>query len=85
MSLIAYEKKVMPLCSFMCHAAREKGLVDVSITDHIIKNKTREVLCFIYLFCVFAITLDQIFFANEATNEMMFLLLVAGSFKKCLE
>eukprot|EP00435_Cladocopium_sp_Y103_P070774 s395_g36.t1 len=34
MTLVAYEKKVMPLCVFMCNQARERGIGDFTIGDH---------------------------------------------------
>ncbi|CAL1167352.1 unnamed protein product [Cladocopium goreaui] len=41
MTLVAYEKKVMPLCVFMCNQARERGIGDSTVGDHEISPMTR--------------------------------------------
>lgn len=39
MTLVAFDKKVMPVCSMMCNAARERGIGELAIGDHEVKNK----------------------------------------------
>ncbi|CAK9026417.1 unnamed protein product [Durusdinium trenchii] len=43
MSLVAHEKQCMPLCTFLCKMARERGLADFTVWDHEIEPKTRTV------------------------------------------
>ena len=39
MTLVAVDKKVMPICSMLCNAARERGSGELAIGDHEVKNK----------------------------------------------
>jgi hypothetical protein len=39
MTLVAFDKNVMPVCSMMCNAARERGIGELAIGDHEVKNK----------------------------------------------
>ena len=39
MTLVAVDKKVMPVCSLMCSAARERGIGELAIGDHDVKSK----------------------------------------------
>eukprot|EP00435_Cladocopium_sp_Y103_P042401 s1984_g11.t1 len=38
MTLVAVDKKVMPVCSMMCNAARERGIGELAIGDHEASN-----------------------------------------------
>ena len=43
MTLVAYEKVAMPLSSFLCKMARERGIAEFSIWDHDIEPKMQTV------------------------------------------
>ena len=43
MTLVAYEKRVMPICALICSAARDRGIADLGVGDHDIQNMTRPV------------------------------------------
>lgn len=40
--MVAYDKVCMPLASFLCKMARERGIADVSIWDHEIQPKMKK-------------------------------------------
>ena len=41
LTFVAHNKKIMMLCEYVCHLAREEGLVDVQLEDHQMKPKMR--------------------------------------------
>lgn len=40
-SLVSFEKNPMLLCNYVCKLAREQGIADVGLADHVISPKMR--------------------------------------------
>ena len=45
LDLVYYERQLLPLCQVLRKLAIEKGIAEIEIEDHVLKNRMHEVFC----------------------------------------